>query len=680
MSVRNKLLLLLVVAVLGFGLVFTITKIGKVTSQRMLTLQTLAVDGYLEALQSRRHEKNFILRHDTSYVDRVKKLDGTIRAKLEEIIRLDPAMEKECRKAIKLLEVYQTNFAKAVDARVLIGLTEKDGLRWQFIQAARAMEKTFTVLSDDKAVVALLQLRRQEKNYQLRGTETYLNRMRNNLQAVRDLVDTRAELGQQEREALQKALDEYAKAFFAYVDNEILAQKAESELVMSARALEPVLTHLRNYYLQERERVSDMVDLTVIGIEGIAGLTIGLLIIWIFMSVTKPLKALQQYSSKIAQGELEAKPPVGIKAEFGQLEQAMVHMVQQIKAMLDEVRDKEAEAKEQAHRAEEAMLQAQEQESEVKKLWERMVDSGKQVENFSDRVAVAAEQLAAMISQVKEGSMVQHTRMGETATAMEQMNEAVMEVARNAGQASENAQQAKEKALHGAALVNKAISSISTVNEHTTSMRQGMEALDTQVNSIGQVMDVISEIADQTNLLALNAAIEAARAGDAGRGFAVVADEVRKLAEKTMTATKQVEQNINAIQDAAKQNIRNMQFAYEAVEESTALAQESGNAQDEIVSLVEQNTMQVEGIASASEQQSASSEQINRAVDEVSNIAEQAAQGMMTSHQAVSALVNLAGELRSMVHGMLRNDAETTNKHDEATQKEPQEKIRRAAA
>ncbi len=197
--------------------------------------------------------------------------------------------------------------------------------------------------------------------------------------------------------------------------------------------------------------------------------------------------------------------------------------------------------------------------------------------------------------------------------------------------------------------MNNVVREISQVQQQSMDLKRDMEDLGRQAEAIGQIMNVISDIADQTNLLALNAAIEAARAGDAGRGFAVVADEVRKLAEKTMQATSEVGSAIRGIQQGAQKNMDNVDRSVRAIEETTRLAQESGASLKEIVGLVDSATDQVRGIATASEQQSAASEEINRAVEQVSTISAETAQAMREAAKAVSELSNQAQVLRRLV-------------------------------
>jgi methyl-accepting chemotaxis protein len=224
-----------------------------------------------------------------------------------------------------------------------------------------------------------------------------------------------------------------------------------------------------------------------------------------------------------------------------------------------------------------------------------------------------------------------------------------MEVAKNAGQASEQSDLTKNKAGDGAALVDKVVQAINEVNKVAATLQTNMQELGTQAESIGGVMNVISDIADQTNLLALNAAIEAARAGEAGRGFAVVADEVRKLAEKTMSATQEVGANITGIQHSARTNIDEVNTAAKAITEATNLSNTSGQALNEIVALATGTSSVVTSIATAAEQQSATSEEINHSIEEISRIVAETSDGMVQAASAVQELSSMAQELNRVM-------------------------------
>ncbi|CAK7070502.1 MAG: hypothetical protein DELT_01851 [Desulfovibrio sp.] len=269
-------------------------------------------------------------------------------------------------------------------------------------------------------------------------------------------------------------------------------------------------------------------------------------------------------------------------------------------------------------------------------------------------VASASEQLSAQISQVMTGAKTQSERVESMALAMTQMNEAVMDVARHTSEANEQAAETRKKAENGAVIVEDVIKAISDVYATARALENNMQQLGGQVEAIGGVMSVISDIADQTNLLALNAAIEAARAGEAGRGFAVVADEVRKLAEKTMEATTEVAQTIKGVQDAATANIRQVTVAEEGVAKATDLAKQSGEALREIVSISGNNSELVAGIAAATEEQSSTSEEIRHSVEEIRVVTEETAAGTTQSAEAIKTLADQARALNALLE-RLRN-------------------------
>jgi methyl-accepting chemotaxis protein len=287
--------------------------------------------------------------------------------------------------------------------------------------------------------------------------------------------------------------------------------------------------------------------------------------------------------------------------------------------------------------------------SAIKKHEETILGVARQASEIADRVVAASGQLSAQVEQVSHGAEMQRGRVESTASAMAEMNSTVAEVARNASSASDQSSQTRENAVSGSALVNKVVGSINRMNEVAVQLQRNMQTLGEQAEGIGNVMNVISDIADQTNLLALNAAIEAARAGEAGRGFAVVADEVRKLAEKTMNATREVGESISAIQSSTRTNIDEVAVAVESVHEATGLANSSGEALHDIVDLAESTSSVVSSIAAAAEEQSAASEEITRAVGEINRLVAETTEGMLQSSEAVQDLSRIAQELRRVM-------------------------------
>ena len=372
---------------------------------------------------------------------------------------------------------------------------------------------------------------------------------------------------------------------------------------------------------------------------------------------------LMAVTDLIAQGRLDIADDGESYGVFANIIKMSINLFEHMRKAQDEA----YKAWEESALAQEAMQKAEAAQAYAERARkEGMLNAATQISTIVQTLTAAIEHFSQQITQAREGSATQASRITETAAAMEQMNTSVADVAHNADAGAEAAQETRKKAEQGRETVNRCAASINNVRDHAAALKGDMEALAQHASSIGEIMGVISDIADQTNLLALNAAIEAARAGEAGRGFAVVADEVRKLAEKTMSSAGTVHTAVTSIQQSTRTSVEQMEVSMKLVEESTELAEASDAALVDIVTTIGRAVDQVKAIADASEQQSSSSTAITQNIQHVSDIAEGNAQAMLDAANSLLEVMEQVQILRDLVDELIEKSGDTRGRQPQA--------------
>jgi methyl-accepting chemotaxis protein len=271
------------------------------------------------------------------------------------------------------------------------------------------------------------------------------------------------------------------------------------------------------------------------------------------------------------------------------------------------------------------------------------------IADVSNELGAASAEMVRETLSTQSGVEQQKQGTLNVVSAMQSMNTTVFEMSNHTQAALDSVNAANAATATGTEVVNHTVASIGLLADEVKNAAVVIKRLKQDSETIGNVLDVIKDIAEQTNLLALNAAIEAARAGEHGRGFAVVADEVRILASRTQDSAKEIELTIANLHSASEEAVEVMNLGRKKAKESVEQACEAGKSLQAIETAVSNISQMNTHIASASDNQREQADLVNHNIEQISAVAENVASGAAQTYESSSQVGHLSSQLGKLI-------------------------------
>lgn len=618
LTIKRKLLMVAAIAVLGLLLVWGLVAINAASQKKLEASERVLLGAQTTMLTLRRSEKDFIARKELTYSDTFQQDYARAGRQLKTVGQLlqGSGVDTSSLQVMEsYIEKYAETFNQLVGIQQRIGLDSESGLYGDLRKAVHEVEQN---LSDNPEIkVAMLMLRRHEKDFMLRRDMKYVTRFNEGVQTFKSELEKAVSESRMESEVasqIQVLIDRYSNDF-----NRLIAAEKEIGLTKS----EGVRGDMRKaiHAMEEQfETMQDELDASILEeLESgenklLMGIVLVILVVatfsyWVSRSIFVPIGRFKDNMVNIVETRnLSVRLNHAHNDELGQMGAAFDRMLDVLQELM------------------------------------------KQIQSTATQVGAAAHQMSGSSVELQDLSASQNREVEQASVAVNEMNSTIQEIAKNASEAAGTVTQTLDEVMSGTRAGEEARGEIQLLTEEVQAAAAAMITLEENSKNIETVLDTIQGIAEQTNLLALNAAIEAARAGEQGRGFAVVADEVRTLAQRTQESTVTIRETIAEFQTGTHEVVGKVTRSNERAETGISLVSRSAEILGNIHNMMHQiNDMNTQ-IATAAEEQSHAAEEINRNVNRVAEISHTLTEQSDNTSAAGKELLVMGNSLNEVVN------------------------------